>query len=164
MLTTDWLHILVNILLTVILMAAAVSDIKSRRIPNPLVMSMLLLFVVWSAATGIKEMPGALLAGGIAFAVGVVMYSLGKLGAGDVKLFAALSLFAGMGHLLILALATAISGGVVALVQIALQPRRAAASLALGQKIQVTTGGVPYGVAIAIGGLFFLWGSKALNL
>ena len=72
---------------------ACVTDLRARRIPNQLngtlALGLLALHVHGAGLTGLLD---ALIALVICFGVGLVMYLLGALGAGDVKLMAALSL------------------------------------------------------------------------
>ena len=101
-----------------LLAAAAVSDVKARRIPNRL--------VIVIAATGLlytllqTPTPGAigraLLAGLIGFALWIPFYALRMLGAGDVKLFAAAGLWLAPTQVLWAAVGAAILGGVLSLV------------------------------------------------
>jgi len=97
----------------------------------------------------------ALGAGVLSFIIGYILYLFRIIGAGDVKLFAAVALFAGHTHLPHLALATAISGGLVAAVNILVRPYLSQAMLVLQGKDMGRD--VPYGVAIAIGGIGILW-------
>jgi prepilin peptidase CpaA len=105
------------IFLGALLALACISDLRTRRIPNALTMSgagaALLFHLVtagWSAA-------GSSLAG---FFVGAIlffpMFALRGMGAGDVKLLAAVGAWLGPGQIAIVALATSIAGGVLAVV------------------------------------------------
>jgi prepilin peptidase CpaA len=95
---------IVNIILLVLVLIAGVTDIKTRRIPNWLVLAGLCI--------GIALNSGA----GLAFAVYFVFYLLRAMGAGDVKLMAAIGALAGPKSWLLIFFFTAIAGGVVALV------------------------------------------------
>lgn len=135
---------------------AAVSDIRSRLIPNRIVLILLALFVPWTLISG--GLLSSLAAFGVALVVSVALYAFKVIGAGDSKLFAVAALFAGMGYLPDFALATALTGGAVALVSMAARPQRAFAMLML--RGQGDWGrGVPYGVAIAVGAAAVLWAS-----
>jgi prepilin peptidase CpaA len=135
---------------------AAVSDIRSRLIPNQVVLILLALFIPWTLLSG--GLLPSLEAFGIALVVSVALYAFKVVGAGDSKLFAAAALFAGMDYLPQFALATALTGGAVALVSLASRPQRAFAMIMLRGKGDWGRG-VPYGVAIAIGGTAVLWAS-----
>jgi len=98
----------------------------------------------------------ALGAGVIAFAATFALYSTGLVGAGDSKLFAAVALFAGMGQLIQLTLATTIVGGLIALIGLVMAPTRALVMLKMRGQGDFGRG-VPYGVAIALGAALVIW-------
>jgi prepilin peptidase CpaA len=142
--------------LTGVLAVAAVSDVRDRRIPNWTVLACLGLFVGWAVVHPLSWDLWALAAGLIAFAASFALYSAGLVGAGDSKLFAAVALFAGMGGLVLLAAGTALAGGVVALVGLALRPTRALTMITMKGKGDFGRG-VPYGVAIAAAAAGLVW-------
>ena len=145
---------------TAVLAWAAVTDVRSRRIPNWCVAALLGLYVPW-AMTG--DWPGVLSgleAAAIGLAVTFALYAFRIFGAGDSKLFAACGLFAGMGFLPYLAVATSLVGGVVALVSIASRPRRALVMLTMRGKGDFGVG-VPYGVAVAAAAAIVIWAPLA---
>jgi prepilin peptidase CpaA len=146
----------VAIALTAVLGWASISDIRTRRIPNWTVLTTIGLFLPWALLHWGLWAGWALAAGAIALAAGVALYALGVTGAGDAKLFGAVALFAGLGHLLALAVAIALVGGLIAVVSLASRPRRALVMLTLRGKGDFGRG-IPYGVAIATGGLLIVW-------
>ena len=105
---------------------------------------------------------------------GIVVWRLGWLGGGDVKLITALSLWAGPFHTPALLLATALSGGVLALLYGAMRhplaamlrvqchrllpsSARSGGSPGLPQADgAAATNSIPYGVAVAAGGCWLL--------
>lgn len=97
--------------------AAAVMDLRTRRISNRLTLPVFLAaLLLHLAAGGVRSM---LLAGAAGLAAGGVFFLFfvaGGMGGGDVKLMAALCAMAGPAYTPQLLLATAISGGVLALV------------------------------------------------
>lgn len=143
--------------LTGVLIWAACTDVMSRRIPNQAVIAVLCLYVVWLVLARGAGLWPALGAGVLSFVVGYILYLFRIMGAGDVKLFAAVALFAGLDHLLLLALATAISGGLIAVINMLVRPYLSQAMLALQGREMGRD--VPYGVAIAIGGISVTWGA-----
>jgi prepilin peptidase CpaA len=145
---------------SLVLVFAAVSDVRYRRIPNWTVLAVVILFAGWAIANGGAGVVSALEAAGLALVVSLVLYALKVMGAGDSKLFTAVALFAGMGSLLLLVVATTLAGGAVALVSLATRPRRALAMFTLRGKGDWGRG-VPYGVAIAVGGAVIMWGPVA---
>lgn len=152
----DIAHYAIAAVLAALLTWASISDIKDRKIPNKCVLAVLALFVVSAAVERGSTLISALEAGGIAFVVTFALYYFNIIGAGDCKLFAAVALFAGMGGMLLFTFATVFAGGGIALVSLATRPRRAMVMWTL--KGQGDFGrGIPYGVAIAIGGVVTVW-------
>jgi prepilin peptidase CpaA len=95
--------------------AGAICDITSSRVPNfltvPAMSCALMLHMVFG---GWVELRSSLLGGLIGGAIFFIFYLAGGMGAGDVKLIAALGCFTGLpniGHLLV---STALVGGVIA--------------------------------------------------
>jgi prepilin peptidase CpaA len=148
----------IALLLTAVLAVAAVTDVRERKIPNWTVLATLVLFIPW-AVFHLHPLTWSLWAlgvGVIAFAVTFGLYSAGLVGAGDSKLFAAVALFAGIGQIIPLTLATAIIGGLVAMAGFVLAPARALTMLRMRGKGDFGRG-VPYGVAIALGTVLVIW-------
>jgi prepilin peptidase CpaA len=84
------------------------------------------------------------------FAVGVAAFAIGILGGGDVKLLAAVGLFAGPAGILDLLLVTALAGGLLGIASLAgapIGPVSTEGEAALRRRL-------PYGPAIAVGGLW----------
>jgi prepilin peptidase CpaA len=103
------------LLLTAMLLLAVRSDLDARRIPNPL--------VAWGALAGLacSMAPGGIglapaLAGLLLGLLSLLpLYALRALGAGDVKLMAAVGAFVGARALPLTLLATFVAGGVLTL-------------------------------------------------
>jgi prepilin peptidase CpaA len=100
---------------------ACVEDLRTRRIPNALVVGTLVLGV--GASTVIHPPLAGLLAAMGGIAVGLVLwlpfYAMGMVGAGDVKLFAAASAWLGPHGAIEAAALTAFAGGAIAIVALA---------------------------------------------
>ena len=134
-------------ILYVLLMAgAAVQDVLTMRISNQFSVAIL---VVCAAALIVA--PGAdwwqhLLSFAIVLAFGMLLFSIGWMGGGDAKLMAAAALAFTLNGLLRFLPFVLLAGGVIALLAIFLRKARARRS---GE----ARGGVPYGVAIAIGAI-----------
>ena len=156
----DVARLVVAAALSCVLALAAVSDVRRRRIPNWTVLAVIGLFVVWAACGAWTGAISAVEAAGVAFVVSVGLYACKVLGAGDSKLFTAVALFAGVGYLPLLIVATTLTGGVIALVSLAARPRRALVMFTMRGKGDWGRG-VPYGVAIAIGGAIITWAPMA---
>lgn len=161
-------------LFTALLLAACATDIRTRRIPNTLVLAILGSGVAWSIAT--RPASAGLMASatgiGLGFAIWIGFWLAGVLGAGDVKFFAAIGAWLGPAATWRAALAAALLGGVLALATLvqarALGPalRRlgltlSAGTLAVlghaGEAENAPTRHLPYGVALALGALLVAW-------
>lgn len=159
------LHALLILALVGTLAWAAVNDAMWYRIPNAVPIVILALYPLYLLAggPGLANLHWSLAIALATFLTGAFMFARGWMGGGDVKLLAALALWAGPAHFPELILMTSIAGGVLALIGIL--PGRAAtiAWLALNLRIALrlpeaprsATGRrtIPYGVAIAVGGL-----------
>lgn len=153
---TSAAEIVVAAAVTAALAWASVTDVRKRQIPNLCVLALLALFVAWSAMSLGAHLLSGLEAGGAAMAVTYVLFLLGVIGPGDSKLFAAAALFMGLGYLPYFAVATALAGGVLAVISLASRPTRTLAIITLRGKGDAGPG-VPYGVAIGVGGAVVLW-------
>ncbi len=110
--------------------AGAVSDVRSRRIPNLLTgASVVLGLLLHLGVGGWRQMGMAAAAGLVGGAVFFVFFVVGGMGAGDVKLMSAVSAIAGFGHLEEMFLAIALVGGLMA-VALAVARGRLKATLA----------------------------------
>src|ERR1039457_6524109 len=175
----DWERTLLFIALA-LATAAAVFDVREHRIPNWLTYPGIVLgFVLQGLLFGWKGLgiwkglanagEGLLLAGGIMF----VFYAVRAMGAGDVKLMAAVGSLVGPGHAIVVLLATAICGGVMGIVYAVYRGRMGATLRNLGSVLwfharsglqthpelnldNPTALRMPYGLAIAAGTLYEL--------
>jgi prepilin peptidase CpaA len=108
---------IVSIAVVVVATIAAISDLSTRRIPNFLTFGAAIAALVYHAVDGGVYGAGQASLGWIAgVALFLPFFALGGMGAGDVKLIAALSAWFGPFGALQLAAATAIAGGVVAVI------------------------------------------------
>ena len=100
-----------------LVVAASVSDLRSRRIPNVLVLPFLVLGTVAAAiAHGWSGVGQSLLGVLLAIAALGLFWFLGGMGMGDLKLCAAVGAWIGPSQLLIALVMTSLVGGVMALV------------------------------------------------
>ncbi len=106
-----------------IFVAAAFTDLRSRTIPNGLVLALAALglarIALSVAETGAVP-SGDLLVAVAVFAAGALAFHLGALGGGDVKLMAAGALWTGAALADEFLMITLLAGGVLALVYLAL--------------------------------------------
>jgi prepilin peptidase CpaA len=157
-----------NAVLVVLLAAACASDVRTRRIPNQLVLITAVFGFVAAVVT--KPWLGGLRYAGEGLLVGLAIwlpfYALRMLGAGDVKLFAAAATFLGPRDSIEGALYTALFGGVVALAFMLAQSGWASTLIRANHAIQQPTllrqpstsaRRMPYALAIAAGVLTALW-------
>lgn len=135
------------------LLAAAVSDIKYRLIPNWTVFIVLVLFVMRTVGETEASTVSSLEAALIVFLVSFALYALKLVGAGDSKLVTVVALFVGLERLAQFAFATAVAGGALAVVCLAANPVRALVMFQMRGKGDLERN-VPYGVAIAVAGIF----------
>lgn len=140
-----------------ILLAAAVQDIRHRRISNVFPLLLVLLFVVFSIW---RDEPPDLLSHitsfAFVFAICAALFARGMLGGGDVKLMAAASLWFEVPLLPLVVLAVALCGGALAVVSIARGLHRSARAEGPARSSR-HAGTVPYGVAIAGGAMIVAW-------
>ena len=107
-----------------LLVWAAVEDLRSRRIPNWLTFSLVLGGIAQSIAFGVVSSPGTSLLGLlVGFALPFVLFAMGALGGGDVKLLAGVGAWFGAQAALATFCIAAIVGAVMVVTQ-ALAQRR----------------------------------------
>lgn len=160
----------------IVALLAAVSDIRTRRIPNRLTVTGLAVFLLLRAPLGWHSLMQGLEGAGLGLGIGVALFMLGGLGAGDAKLLAAVGAFFGPTEFFGAFGVTAVIGAIFAVVDAA---RRGVLLLLFLQLVDVggylrsmsqggagraTTGSMrlPYGVPIAIGGIVWKFAGAAI--
>lgn len=151
-----------------LVIAAALSDLTTMRIPNWLSGSLILAFFPAAFAVGLPlQMVG--LHGAVAIVallVGMGLFALRVIGGGDAKLIAAACLWLGPSATLSFILWTAIFGGLLSLVLIVAR-RDLAPHVIVGpgwvHSLLEAKGDIPYGIAIAIGALLAFPSSALLT-
>lgn len=173
----------VEIVLLILVLSASVYDVRYRRIPNwinlaGIIIGLTLNAFIRSPAPGVFSWGGlafGLEGMGLAFAIYFVLYALRAMGAGDVKLMAAVGALVGWQNWLGIFLITAIVGGVMAVcvslargrlkttfwnVGFILSEMKSGRPAYVGkEELDVRNPksfGLPHGFVIAIGTLFFL--------
>jgi prepilin peptidase CpaA len=138
--------------LCALLIWAAASDMQRYVIPNRICLSLLLLYPGYAISLTPAEIGVAAAIAASVFVIGAGLFSFGIMGGGDVKLLAAMSLWAGGAYFPSFVVLTAAAGGMLALWWSPLLrfffPSIALAKAANGRPA------VPYGAAIAVGGVF----------
>ena len=106
-----------QIFLGALLTLACITDLRTRRIPNALTFSAVAGALLFHVITGGASAAGWSMAGACVGALLFLpMFALRGMGAGDVKLLAAVGAWLGPGQVAIVALATSLVGGVMAVV------------------------------------------------
>lgn len=152
MLVSTLASLIAAMLFLAAMLYVTVSDIRSRRIPNWLIIVLGLAYVPLALAAGYKpvDMVISLGVAGLVFALGLFCFSKGWIGGGDVKLGAVCTLWLGAALAVPYILLTAIFGALFAAaavigVRIMIRSGRSGTSL--------REGGLPYGPGMACAGL-----------
>jgi prepilin peptidase CpaA len=149
-------------LLPCMMIAAAISDISTYRIPNWLTALIAILFLPMAFLTNLPFMTLLLhLAVGVGlFAVGYILFELKVFGGGDAKLMAAAGLWFGAWPTAAFIIMTGIFGGLVAvayggwyLLTVFLQQNHHEKISELGDKAAKQMPKLPYGLAFAGGAI-----------
>ena len=141
----------------VILAGCALSDLVHRRIPNLAVLGLIAAFAVYAPLIGLSWSQvgwnGAVAA--IGFAIGTGCFAAGWLGGGDVKLGAAVLLWAGPELAPVVMMVTGAVGVVVALTGLVIQRLEPATDGALPAPVALWSAsrGVPYGIGLSAAGI-----------
>jgi prepilin peptidase CpaA len=99
----------------VVALIAVVFDLRTRRIPNELTFGAALLAFAYALVTaGVSGLGTSVLGWLLGAALFFPIFALGGMGAGDVKLLAALAAWLGPGETVYLAIFASIAGGVLA--------------------------------------------------
>src|SRR5688572_23519620 len=144
-------------------------DVRYRRIPNPFVLATLVSGVAINTIFGgLHGLYGSLGGGVFAFALMFMLHVFGAMGAGDVKLFAAIGSVTGAHLVLPTFLVVVLTGGVLAMINII---RAGVLVTTMHRVLQILVGmlpgwempkfaiptdrshTIPYGVAITIGSI-----------
>ena len=137
------------LLLGILMVAAAISDLRSRTISNELNAAMALLAIPFWIASDLATWPDMPIQFAAAFAVFLVfagLFAIGAMGGGDVKMIGAVMLWIPLPLFLPALTVMAVGGGILSaimLIYMKLRPSDKAVE-------------VPYGVAIAAAGLWAL--------
>jgi prepilin peptidase CpaA len=143
----------IRLMAAVVMILAAVSDASRFRIPNLACLVLLVLFPLYGlTAAQPVDWLGHLEVFAIILGIGYVLYTRKLAGAGDIKFLAVIGLWAGTSYWAPFLVITALSGGVLAFGIGAAAFIKQRNSSKEGRHAWSKTP-LPYGVAIALGGL-----------
>ena len=166
----------VEALLLIVALAAAVYDVRYRRIPNWISVGGIALGVLSnSLAHGLPGLLFALEGFGLGFGLYFVLYLIHAMGAGDVKLMGAIGALVGWKNWIAIFVIAAIVGGIMAIIIIVARSRvkktfwnigyllnemrRGRAAYVTREELDVKSpqsAGLPHGAVIAVATLFYL--------
>ena len=137
---------------------AAVTDLFTLTVPNRIVIALALLFFLAAPLAGLGLADIGIHAGLAlaALTLGFTLFSLGLVGGGDAKLFAASCLWLGPQAIIPYALYSALIGGALALLLLFWRAQPLPAMLASKGwlvRLHSPNEGMPYGIALAAAGL-----------
>ena len=158
----------------VLLIAAAICDLTSFRIPNILPGAIIALFPAFLIATAFSghsaawsEIAGHLLAGCLGLLIGMLLFARGWVGGGDAKLFAAICLWLGWQSLLEYAVVASLAGGLLCFALLVLRGTPLPAffvRLPWMMRLADPKSAVPYGLALVAAALIILPGTEVFRL
>ncbi|VIO73663.1 A24 family peptidase [Bradyrhizobium ivorense] len=160
----SWIVSITSFLTILLLLYVATTDIATRLIRNEICLAVAILGIAGQLADPLQVVQSLIVAA-ILLLLLLVIYQLGKIGGGDVKLLVALAVGLPLAGVVQLLTVTAIAGGVLALVHLMMRalpyPRLAPAGSSLVRRVYAVErwrhlrhAALPYGVAIASGGIW----------
>ena len=144
-------------LLAILLIVAAVVDVRTYTISNGLNAAVALLAPLFWWSIGLPLWPDAAIQIGVALAVFgllAITFYMGMMGGGDVKLAAAIALWFPPATTLRFLVFMSLAGGLLTIIVLLVHRIRGKAPIVEGEKAARVE--VPYGVAIAAGALWIL--------
>ena len=147
------------VVLAIILVVAAVIDVRTFTISNRLNAAVALLAPLYWWSISLPFWPDAAIQIGVAVAVFAALaltFYLGMMGGGDVKLAAALALWFSPGSTVRFLIIMSLAGGLLTVVVLIRHRLKARRSVPQENEKEQAKPEVPYGVAIAIGALWIL--------
>lgn len=145
--------------LLLVSIVGGLSDWKTRKIPNWLTFGTFFLSLIYSISLlKFSAVGNCLLGFFIGLLILIVPYMLGGMGAGDVKLLAALGSIVGYKDILVIFFYTAISGFVIGMLWILFRPKHLKFLVTTGQVLPTVDKKekIPYGLAIMFGTIIYI--------
>jgi Flp pilus assembly protein protease CpaA len=160
----SWIVPIASIVQILLLLYVATLDVATRLIRNEICLALALLGIAAQLASPM-QLAESLIAAAILLLLLLVIYQRGSMGGGDVKLLVALAIGLPLTGLVQLLTVTALAGGVLALVHLMMRvlpyPRLAPAGSSFARRVYAVErwrhlrhAPLPYGVAIACGGIW----------
>jgi prepilin peptidase CpaA len=142
---------------TAALVAAAMTDATTYLIPHRYPAAVAVAFALDALGKPAPVWLSGVAAAALLLAAGVVLFERGVLGGGDVKLMAAVALWARFDQLALMLLVTSFAGGALALAHLSplrrFMPARPGMAVVEGDLKSLMQRPIPFGVAIAMGGI-----------
>jgi len=145
-----------------LVLVAAASDVTAYRIPNIVVLMMIVLYPIYVVVSpGEEQWLFSLGLFAVTIAIGVPLSLYGVFGAGDMKLLAAILLWAGPTLAAPALVVATVAGGLISLLMLSKMKFVIASALAsigresLGKMLLAKN--MPYGLGLAFGGIFVGW-------
>lgn len=111
------INILINLFLVVFLLLTSYDDARNKKIPNKYTIPVMLLgFVLMTIESGLDGLRNSLTGFLLGFLIFLLPFILGFMGAGDVKLMAAIGALKGFTFTLYSLLASSIVGGIMVVI------------------------------------------------
>jgi prepilin peptidase CpaA len=160
-------NLILAYVLIMMLLCAALVDVAFRSIPNWICLGIAVVGATNQVLTGPMQLVESLAVAAILFFVLLALHSRRLLGGGDVKLLVAVSIGLSLTSVVYLFAITAVAGGVLAVIHLVLRhlprPRLAPAKSSIVRRVYAAErwrilrkAPLPYGVAIACGGIVTL--------
>jgi prepilin peptidase CpaA len=163
----SWIVSIASILEVLLLLYVATIDVATRLISNQICLALTLLGIVTQLADPM-QIGQSLIVAAILFLLLLFIYTRGWIGGGDVKLLVALAIGLPLIGVIQLLTITALAGGVLATVHLMMRqlpsPKLAPAGSSLARRVYAVErwrhlrhAPLPYGVAIACGGIWTIF-------
>ncbi len=160
----SWIALIASILTILLLLYAAATDIAMRLIPNEVCLTLAVLGLASQLANP-AQIIESLIVAAVLFASLFFIHSRGFVGGGDVKLLTSLALGFPLAGVVELLSVTALAGGALAMVHLMMRqlphPAQAPAGSSVFRRVyaierwrHLRYSPLPYGVAIACGGIW----------
>jgi prepilin peptidase CpaA len=160
----SWIVPIASIFEIVLLLYVATIDVATRLIRNEICLALAVLGIVGQMVSPMHLVESAIVAA-ILFLLLLFVYTRGWMGGGDVKLLVALAIGLPLTGVIQLLTVTALAGGVLAMMHLVMrqlpQPKLAPAGSSFARRVYAVErwrhlrhAPLPYGVAIAFGGIW----------